>query len=73
METTNVMKKQKRTYLKPTLKVAEWDFNEAVCQAPYTNSGTRCITVAGAGTRDLVDTRPDYNGGSTGWRPTSPR
>ena len=32
------MEKEKRKYVKPKLVVAEWDFNEAVCQSPYVNS-----------------------------------
>ncbi len=61
METTNVMKKQKRTYLKPTLKVAEWDFNEAVCQSQVSQCSLKdvCITIREADSHDVVGTRQD--------------
>lgn len=55
------MKKQKRTYLKPTLKVAEWDFNEAVCQSQVSMCSTKdmCIRIREANSHDLVSTRWD--------------
>ena len=33
----------KRKYVKPEIRVAEWDFNESVCQTVYTCSN--CIRV----------------------------
>ena len=34
---------RKRKYIKPEMRVAEWDFNEAVCQTVYICSN--CIRV----------------------------
>lgn len=75
MQRLNSMENQKKTYLKPAIRVEEWDFNEAVCQTQTYNcsDGYKCISISGASKRDLVDTYSDYNGGSTGWRPVSPR
>lgn len=40
------MENEKKKYLKPLLKVAEWDFNEAVCQDFVSHtSKTICIDV----------------------------
>lgn len=36
----------KKEYTKPTAKVVEWDFNEAVCNA-VNYSGKFCITIEG--------------------------
>lgn len=43
------MEKEKKKYVKPLLRVAEWDFNEAVCQDWVTqhSAGTICIDVKG--------------------------
>lgn len=38
------MEKKKRKYVKPKLTVAEWDFNEAVCQNSVALLSGRCIT-----------------------------
>lgn len=40
------MKEKKKVYVKPTITVAEWDFNEAVCDDWIMQlSDTRCIKV----------------------------
>ena len=40
------METKKRKYVKPKLTVAEWDFNEAVCQDAIAHcSKTMCIDV----------------------------
>ena len=75
MQRLNSMENQKKTYLKPVIRVEEWDFNEAVCQTQAYNCSDayKCISISGAKERDLVDTYPDYNGGGTDWRPVSTR
>lgn len=60
------MKSVKKKYMKPSIKVAEWDFNEAVCQTQtMCTSVSRCISITTAGTFDGIQTRGDYTGGST--------
>ena len=43
------MKEKKKVYVKPTITVAEWDFNEAVCQTIYKCSN--CIRVNEGGSK----------------------
>lgn len=42
------METKKKKYVKPKLTVAEWDFNEAVCQS-QTFCTSNCFTVTGSG------------------------
>lgn len=47
--TTNKMNLKKK-YAKPTVKLAKWELNEAICQTVTCNSYTRCFEVnAGSG------------------------
>lgn len=55
----------KKKYVKPEMRVAEWDFNEAVCDSVMVMS--KCINVTlptdGSGVQ-AVDIRGDYTEGS---------
>lgn len=56
---------KKKKYVKPEMRVAEWDFNEAVCNDVMVMS--RCINVtlptSGSGVQ-AIDIRGEYNEGS---------
>lgn len=56
------MKEKKKVYVKPTITVAEWDFNEAVCDDNVMIL-SRCINVRvnGNGGVAAIETRGDYS------------
>ena len=35
----------KKKYAKPTVKLAKWELNEAICQTVSCNSYTKCFTI----------------------------
>lgn len=39
------MDMKKKEYTKPSIRLVEWEFNEAVCQTIYLNSPTKCLNV----------------------------
>lgn len=55
------MDMKKKEYTKPSIKLVEWEFNEAVCQTVTTTSYTKCLNITqGTGTtvfenRDNID------------------
>lgn len=62
----------KKTYVKPTMKLVEWNFQRPICDSVYVNSA--CIHVInsdGNGTRiDHNETWTNIPGGWNDWRPT---
>lgn len=70
MQKLNSMENQKKTYLKPAIRVEEWDFNEAVClnQAAMCSPGTRtmCITINNGTQLDNVENR-NFEGDASKW------
>lgn len=58
------MEKEKKKYVKPLLRVAEWDFNEAVCDDGIMVIST-CLNVrvTGNGGIDAIDNRGEYTTG----------
>ena len=42
--TTNKMNPKKK-YAKPTVKLAKWELNEAICQTVSCNSYTKCFDI----------------------------
>ena len=55
---------RKREYVKPEIRVAEWDFNEAVCDNVMVMSKCIDVTVPDGGGVTAIDKRPDYSTGS---------
>ena len=55
---------KKKKYVKPEMRVAEWDFNEAVCDQVVIMSNCLDVTVPGNGGVDAIDRRPDYGSSS---------
>lgn len=55
------MDMKKKEYTKPSIKLVEWEFSEAVCQTVTTTSYTKCLNITkGTGTtvfenRDNID------------------
>ena len=58
---------KKKEYTKPSAKLVEWDFSEAVCQTVTTTSYTKCLEITkGTGTvvfenRDDINAIGDWN------------
>lgn len=46
------MKEKKKVYVKPTITVAEWDFNETICQTAIYNC-SNCIRVRESGNKQV--------------------
>ena len=68
MQKLNSMENQKKTYLKPAIRVEEWDFNEAVCQtqAAMCSPRTMCITINNGTQFDGVENRT-FEGNTSKW------
>lgn len=64
MQKLNSMENQKKTYLKPAIRVEEWDFNEAVClnQAAMCSPRNMCIKIDNGESADFVKSRGDFEG-----------
>ena len=63
---------RKRKYIKPEMRVAEWDFNEAVCDTIlYNTSGCSNLIINGTGGASAMENRPQYTGGHLNWSPVS--
>lgn len=39
------MDMKKKEYTKPSIRLVEWEFSEAICNTVYTASPTQCIRV----------------------------
>lgn len=68
MQKLNSMENQKKTYLKPAIRVEEWDFNEAICQnqAVMCSPRTMCITINNGTHLDNVENR-NFEGDASKW------
>lgn len=77
MQKLNSMENQKKTYLKPAIRVEEWDFNEAVClnQAAMCSPQNMCINIRPGFQYDHIQNRPDFETGGdiSSWRPANQR
>ena len=75
MQKLNSMENQKKTYLKPAIRVEEWDFNEAVCanQVAMCSTKDMCINIRIGRQVDHIENRPDFgtNGDISSWRPAN--
>lgn len=55
------MDMKKKEYTKPSIRLVEWEFNEAVCQTVTTTSYTKCLEITkGTGT-SVFENRNDIN------------
>ena len=55
------MDMKKKEYTKPSIKLVEWEFSEAVCQTVTTTSYTKCLKITkGTGT-SVFENRNDIN------------
>lgn len=60
--TTNKMNPKKKKYAKPTVKLAKWELNEAICNNPVCLSYTKCLNVQGDSGKNAVEIRRDVTG-----------
>lgn len=56
------MDMKKKEYTKPSIKLVEWEFSEAVCQTVTTTSVTKCISVRKGTQVNQVEVRADQTG-----------
>lgn len=56
------MDMKKKEYTKPSIRLVEWEFSEAVCQTAITNSPTRCIRVHQGSGGNYQENRQNSNG-----------
>lgn len=54
----------KKKYAKPTVKVAKWELNEAICDDPVCLSYTKCLDVQGSKGESSIEFRDNPNGWS---------
>lgn len=55
------MDMKKKEYTKPSIRMVEWEFSEAVCQTVTTTSYTKCLEITkGTGT-SVFENRNDIN------------
>lgn len=55
------MDMKKKEYTKPSIRLVEWEFSEAVCQTVTTTSYTKCLEITkGTGT-SVFENRNDIN------------
>lgn len=61
------MKEKKKVYVKPTITVAKWDFNDDLCETTFRASPCINIRVPGNGGIYAVEKREDFpqTGGTT--------
>lgn len=56
------MNNLKKQYVKPTVKLAKWDFSNAVCQTIVSTSVTKCISVTKGVGANTVEIRNETTG-----------
>lgn len=59
------MNTKKKEYTKPSVKLVEWNFSEAVCQTASTNSYANCLKVTSKRSSTITDHRYDATGPGT--------
>ena len=55
---------RKREYVKPEIRVADWDLSEDLCQLTYRASPCINVNVPNGGGIDAIDDRENYSPGS---------
>lgn len=55
------MDMKKKEYTKPSAKLVEWDFSEAICNTVYTASPTQCLNITKSGGTTVFENRSDIN------------
>lgn len=60
------MDMKKKEYTKPSIKLVEWEFNDAVCQTVTTTS-TKCLNVTTGGSTLVFDKRNSTEGAGNTW------
>ena len=60
--TTNKMNPKKKKYAKPTVKLAKWELNEAICQTVSCNSYTQCFDIPGGNGSGRFEIRDTSDG-----------
>lgn len=60
------MDMRKKEYTKPSAKLVEWEFSEAICQTVTTNS-TKCLNVTTGGTTLVFDKRTSSTDAGNTW------
>lgn len=56
------MDMKKKEYTKPSIKLVEWEFSEAICQTVTTTSFSKCITIDKGNSVNQVEIRADQTG-----------
>lgn len=56
------MDMKKKEYTKPSIKLVEWEFSEAVCKTVTTTSFSKCITIDKGNSVNQVEIRADQTG-----------
>ena len=52
----------KKKYAKPTVKLAKWELNEAICNNPVCLSYRKCIGIQKGTKVSVIEDRSDYTG-----------
>ena len=52
----------KKKYAKPTVKVAKWELNEAICNNPMCLSYRKCISIEKGTAGTIIEDRKDQTG-----------
>ena len=52
----------KKKYAKPTVKVAKWELNEAICDNPVCLSYRKCIGISKGSNIKLTEDRNNFTG-----------
>lgn len=60
--TTNKMNPKKKKYAKPTVKLAKWELNEAICNNVTCLSYRKCFDIKSGSGMTGVETRRDVTG-----------
>ena len=60
----SIKEEKKKVYVKPTITVAEWDFNEDLCEMTYRASPCINMFVPSGTGIDAIDERGNYISGS---------
>ena len=55
------MDMKKKEYTKPSIKLVEWEFSNAICQKIVTNSPTQYINVTKGTATTVFENRDDIN------------
>ena len=56
------MDMKKKEYTKPSIRLVEWNFSEAVCQTVTTNSYATCLNIKKGSMVNHIEIRSDRTG-----------